>query len=245
MTAGLPGRPLDPPVRALAIGAHPDDVEFGAGATLARWSDAGTEVVLLVLTDGSKGTWETTDRSALVRTRADEQRAAAEILGIHTVELLGEVDGELESGREQRALVAAAIRRHRPEVLLGHDPWKRYRLHPDHRHAGTLTVEGLVAARDSTFHPEQIEPGGLAAHRPDTLLLFEPDAPNHSEPATAEMLARKTAALLAHRSQWRSTMGIDADPDAEIAAFEQQVRSVALDAGGGSPAEEFHRIDDL
>lgn len=237
--------PLTPPKRALAIGAHPDDVEFGAGATLARWAAAGTDITLLVLTDGSKGTWDSgTDRSGLVRTRQEEQRAAADILGIRAVEFLGRTDGDLVSTVAERALVSAVIRRCRPDVVLGHDPWRRYRLHPDHQRAGTITIEAIVAARDATFHAEQIDPGGLVAHRPATLLLFEPEEPNHCEPAD-EGLAAKVDALLAHRSQWRSTMGIDTDPDAEIAAFATRVRDTALDVGDGVPAEEFHRIDDL
>src|SRR3546814_4905120 len=69
------------------------------------------------------------------------------------------------------------IRLLRPTVVLGHDPWKRYRLHPDHCHAGLLAVEGIVAARDPHFFPEQ----SLPHHRPDALLLFEADEPDHLE----------------------------------------------------------------
>ena len=70
------------PRRVLAVGAHPDDIEFGCGATLARWAASGTEVVLLVLTDGSKGTWELdADIAALVQVRRVEQQAAARTLG--------------------------------------------------------------------------------------------------------------------------------------------------------------------
>ena len=74
--------PLPTPKRALAIGAHPDDVEFGAGATLAKWADAGCEVTMLVITDGSKGTWDPSVNPAeLVKTRTAEQQAAAAALG--------------------------------------------------------------------------------------------------------------------------------------------------------------------
>ena len=73
------------------------------------------------------------------------------------------------------------IRLLQPEVVLGHDPWKRYRLHPDHRHAGLLACEGIVAARDPHFFPEQ----GLAHHRPCALLLWEADEPDHAEDVTA------------------------------------------------------------
>ncbi len=167
------------PTRAMAIGAHPDDVEFGAGGTLAKWAAAGCRVQHVICTDGSKGSWDPDeDLARLVVVRQAEQRDASRRLGASgDVVFLNWPDGELESGVRQRSVVAAAIRRFRPDVVLGHDPWQRYRLHPDHRHAGYLAVEGVVAARDPHFFPEQ----ALAPHRPSTLLLFEADEPDHVE----------------------------------------------------------------
>jgi len=163
---------LPVPERALAIGAHPDDIEFGCGATLARWAAAGCEVHYAVCTDGSKGSWDATaDRAALVATRQEEQRAAARAIGAAGVHFLGRVDGELDSDLATRALVCRVIRQARPDVVFGHDPWRMYRLHPDHRHAGLLAVEGIVAARDPHFFPDQ----NLAPHRPQHLLLWEAD----------------------------------------------------------------------
>lgn len=237
---------LDVPPIALAIGAHPDDVEFGCGATIAKWSAAGAETHLLVLTDGSKGTWDAdADLDALVAARQAEQRNAADILGLAGVETLGAVDGELEATAEIRAEVCAAIRRLRPTVVLGHDPWKRYRLHPDHRHAGFLTIDALVAARDHHFFPDQ----GLAPHRPSALLLFEADEPDHVE-RVAATIESKMAALLAHRSQWRSTLGIDeaGDVEAQRAVFVERIRSQAIADGalaGVALGEAFKLLDEL
>src|SRR5690606_9082287 len=106
-----------------------------------------------ICTDGSKGSWEPEDDlDRLVALRQDEQRAAARALGATgEVVFLGWPDGELESGLVQRRQVAEHIRRLRPDVVVGHDPWKRYRLHPDHRNAGFLAVDGVVAARDPHF----------------------------------------------------------------------------------------------
>ena len=74
-------RDLPTPARALAIGAHPDDVDFGCGGTLAKWAADGCEVSALVCTDGSKGTWDpNADTAQLVATRQIEQRAAAKAL---------------------------------------------------------------------------------------------------------------------------------------------------------------------
>ena len=162
---------LPTPERVLAIAAHPDDIEFECGATLAKWAAAGAVVNHLICTDGSKGTWdENADTVALVDIRKDEQREAAKRLGATgEVYFLGAVDGELTAELQWRREVARVIRVTRPDVVLGHDPWKRWRLHPDHRNAGFLAVEGIVAARDPFFFPEL----DLPRHRPDTLLLFE------------------------------------------------------------------------
>jgi LmbE family N-acetylglucosaminyl deacetylase len=241
---------LPTPSVALAVGAHPDDIEFGCGATLAKWSAAGAVVHHLVCTDGAKGSWDpSTDAAALVATRQDEQRAAAAALGA-TGEcvFLGWVDGELESGVRQRSEVAYWIRRLRPSVVLGHDPWKRYRLHPDHRHAGLLTVEAIVAARDPHFFPEHEVPH----HRPDALLLFEADEPDHVEDV-AGFGEAKIAALHAHTSQLRSTMGIDetappAEAQRQREAFDAGIRRELAEHGrleGVAQGEAFKCIADL
>jgi LmbE family N-acetylglucosaminyl deacetylase len=240
---------LPTPSRALAVGAHPDDVEFGCGATLAKWAAAGCEVHHLVCTDGSKGTWDPKqDLAALVLQRQEEQRAAAAALGASgEVVFLGWPDGELASGLRQRWQVACWIRRLRPDVVLGHDPWKRYRLHPDHRHAGFLTVDGVVAARDPHFFPEQ----QVAHHRPDALLLFEADEPDHVETADDDAVARKLAALEAHRSQLLSTMAVDLgspEGEAQLVAFRDRVRTRLADHGAlaGVPrGEAFKALRDL
>ncbi len=238
---------LPVPARVLAIAAHPDDVEFGCGATLAKWAAAGCVINHLILTDGSKGTWDPhADTAALAEVRREEQRAAADALGsTGEVVMLGVVDGELEATLERRERVAFWIRRLRPDVVLGHDPWKRHRLHPDHRHAGWLAVDGVVAARDPHFHPEH----DTGHHRPSALLLFEADEPNHVEAVDDHAVEAKLAALLAHRSQWRSTMFIDEHDDGtQLAAFRRRVLD-KLAAGGAlagiDRGEAFHAITAL
>ncbi len=235
---------LPVPPRVLAVGAHPDDIEFGCGATLAKWADAGAHVTLCVCTDGAKGTWDRdADIDALVAQRETEQRDAGAALGANDVEMLRFVDGELVDDMNARASVCRVIRRTRPDVVLGHDPWREYRLHPDHREAGFLTIAAIVAARDPHFFPEQ----GLAPHRPTTLLCFEPARVTHLENVHG-YVDRKADALLAHRSQWRSTMGIDDRPDAQRAAFVTRISTEARVEGlrgGCRAAEAFARIDEL
>jgi LmbE family N-acetylglucosaminyl deacetylase len=221
---------LEPPGSALAIGAHPDDIEFGAGATLAKWADAGCVVHYLICTDGSKGSWDPdADTAALVSQRQAEQaeaarRTAGERLG--EVLFLDRVDGELTNDMATRTEIVAAIRRLRPDVVLTHDPWKRYRLHPDHRITGELACDAIVGARDPHFHRDL----GLEHFRPSALLLFEADLPNHAEDVAATV-ERKLNALLAHESQFESTMHAKGgDPDL-LADFTKRITDRLAELG--------------
>ena len=234
---------LPTPAVALAIGAHPDDVEFGCGGTLAKWAAGGCVVHHLVLTDGSKGTWDVrADTAALVARRRDEQREAARRLGARgEVVFMNGVDGELAESPAFVGEIARVIRRLRPNVVLGHDPWKRYRLHPDHRHAGFLTCDAIVAARDPHFFPEH----GIVHHRPDSLLLWEADEPDHAEDVSTSIDA-KIAALLAHESQFESTMKAT-DPEA-LVDFERRVRQRLRELGqrvDRPAAEIFKKITNI
>jgi LmbE family N-acetylglucosaminyl deacetylase len=233
------------PRSALAVAAHPDDVEFGAGGTLAKWAASGCIVHHLVLTDGSKGTWDVdADLPALVARRQDEQREAAQRLAganAGEVRFLGRVDGDLAADRATVSDVARIIREVRPDVVLGHDPWKRYRLHPDHRNAGLVVCDAIVAARDPHFFPEH----GLAHHRPSALFLWEADAPNHVEDVTATV-DHKLAALEAHESQFETTMHATGSDDLE--PFRTRIRTRLAELGaphGLAAAEVFARLTDL
>ncbi|MGI8662975.1 MAG: PIG-L deacetylase family protein [Acidimicrobiales bacterium] len=241
-------RDLATPARALAIAAHPDDVEFGCGATFAKWSASGATCHHLVLTDGSKGSWDPRQNgSELIAERKREQQAAAQALGCTgAVHFLERVDGELEADLVTRAEVARHIRELRPDVVIGHDPWKRYRLHPDHRNAGLLAIEGVVAARDPHFFSDQ----RIDSWRPTAILLWEADEVDHVEDVTGYVGA-KLAALEAHTSQLRSTMGVIAgEPDepAQRAAFARRVSDRLAAFGrqaGVAYGEAFKLITDL
>ena len=239
-----PSQNLDVPSRALAIGAHPDDIEFGCGGTLAKWAAKGCEIFHLVCTDGSKGTWDPdVDGAALARRRQKEQTDAARILGGSApVTFLGWTDGELESGMVQRGQIVEAIRRLKPDIILAHDPWKRYRLHPDHRHAGFLATDGVVAARDPLFFPELGAP-----HRPSKMLLWEADQPDHEENLDEELFQRKLLALKAHSSQYESTMGVNRlDDESQLVEFENRIRTRLSEnslSHNGQLSEVFKLID--
>jgi LmbE family N-acetylglucosaminyl deacetylase len=233
--------------RVLALGAHPDDVELQVGGSLAAWAAQGAHVELACFTAGEKGSSDPAAdpisaslaeieacQAELGRVRRAEATVAARALGASVpVHFLGAVDGELEVTMALRLAVARLVRTTRPDVVLGHDPWRRWLLHPDHRAAGLLTVDGVVAARDPLYAPA-LAAEGLAAHRPHTVLLFGTDTPDELVEVTATMDA-KLAALRAHASQL---------PDP--ADLERRVRTwnAAIGADAGlAYAEAFHTLD--
>ena len=231
--------PIPTPARALAIGAHPDDIEFGCGGTLAKWARAGCDVTMVVLTDGSKGSWDReADPADLATLRRSEQDAAGAELGVSTVVMLDHVDGELAYSMDLRSQVARQIRVHHPDVVLSHDPWVPYELHPDHRATGLAAVDGVVAARDHLFFQDH----GLEPHRPEWLLLWRPAVTDYWEDISGSMGA-KLAALLHHQSQATTTMG-GTDDDAR-AEFERRVYEWAAELGepvGLAAAESFKKL---
>lgn len=234
---GNPASGLETPKRALTIGAHPDDAEFGAGGTLARWADDGCHITMLVVTDGSKGTWDPDmDQTKLINQRQGEQRLAADVLGASEIVMLDHIDGELKQSDALVAELCWWIRETTPEVVLSHDPWKRYMLHPDHRATGMSAIDAIVAARDHLFYPQQ----GLAKHRPEAILLWAADEPDHFEDINTTF-DRKLEALLCHSTQGPTTMG-DATA-ADSAVFKQKMWDWAVSQGGsGTPVEAFKRL---
>jgi LmbE family N-acetylglucosaminyl deacetylase len=221
--------------RVLALGAHPDDVELQAGGSLAAWARQGAHVELACFTAGEKGSPDpAADQVELGRMRRAEATEAARALGASVpVHFLGAVDGELEVTMALRLAVARLVRTARPDVVLGHDPWRRWLLHPDHRAAGLLTVDGVVAARDPLYAPS-LAAEGLPAHRPHTVLLFGTDTPDELVDVTATMDA-KLAALRAHPSQI-----------ADHEDLQRRIRTwnAAIGADAGlAYAEAFHTLD--
>lgn len=196
--------------RALVVGAHPDDCELFAGGTVAGWIRNGTEVHFLILTDGRLGSHDpAVDPDHVADVRAREARRAGEFLGATGVGFGGFPDGALSSHLGNATVdVALAIRALRPDVVLGHDPWRPYEPHPDHRAAGTATCDGAIAARESHALPPS-RAGGLGAHRPRTVLLMGTGAPNRFVDVTDDMEAKLNAlafhaSQFAHVDAWRS-----------------------------------------
>lgn len=146
--------------------AHPDDAEFTCGGTVARWAREGCEVHYVCITDGSAGSNEPgVTREELRPIRDREQRAAAEVLGVSSVTLLGEIDGMLEVNLDTRRKVCREVRRLRPEVIIAQDPsrlWfgSGYINHSDHKRAGELALSAIMPdAPTRPMFPELLDEG--------------------------------------------------------------------------------------
>jgi LmbE family N-acetylglucosaminyl deacetylase len=186
--------------RAMVIFAHPDDAEVQCAGTIALWVEAGRKVTYVVLTRGDKGTQDPSMiAEALAPLRREEQLRAAEELGVGKVLFLENGDGELEVTMERRRALTRIIREYQPEVLVTHDPWMRYQLHPDHRASGTLALDAMISARDRLYFPEQIDQG-LNPCRVRRALLFASDQPDFWVDIE-QTLDKKIKALGQHQSQ--------------------------------------------
>ena len=195
---------LEIPRSALVIAAHPDDNEFGCSGTVAKWVQAGSEVHYVLLTSGDKGTEDpNVNPEELRQTREAEQEAAAKILGVKSCTFLRFGDGELEYNLKMRGEVVRQIRRFKPETIITWDPFTRnYRMHPDHRISGQLTLEAAFpAAMMPLSYPEQLRDEGLSVHRAKRLLLFGTDIADYYVDISGVM-DLKFASLRAHVSQF-------------------------------------------
>ena len=223
--------------RVLVITAHPDDSEFGAGGTVAKFAKEGRQVSYCILTNGNKGS---SDRSVtparLAEIRAEEQRNAARVLGVETVDFLGFPDCELEDTRETRMAVTAAIRRHRPDLIITQNPMRTKNLgasHRDHRTAAGIALDCVYPlARDHMAFPELIEQG-LEPHKVKEVYLMWWEHPEVVVDIS-ETMDLKLKALACHASQFK-----------DIAAVEKRVRDRSAELGkpsGFAYAETFDRI---
>ena len=194
--------------RVLVIGAHPDDVDFGCGGTLAKWAREGAEIVYAICTSGEKGTDDPTITNlALARTREKEQRAAAAVIGAREVIFLRKPDGELQYSLEFRGELVRVIRQCRPDVLFTHDPANRafdnqYIFHADHRVVGELAFDAAYpAALNRNFFPGHLAEG-LSPHAVSELYFFATSQPD-TWVDIASTLELKIKALRCHASQIR------------------------------------------
>lgn len=194
------------PESAMAIVAHPDDIEFGCSGTLARWAKAGTRVSYVLCTSGDVGiSKDGMSKQQAIEIREAEQRAAAEIAGAKEVVFLREPDGMLQATLDLRKKLVREIRRFRPEVVIAGDPtvvWAgdNYINHPDHRAAATAAIDAIFPAAGQPNLFEELAAEGLTAHKPRKVYC-NTWGEGKTYVSIDETIDIKVAALRAHKSQ--------------------------------------------
>jgi LmbE family N-acetylglucosaminyl deacetylase len=198
--------------RALVIVAHPDDAESHAGGTVGKLARAGTQVAYCVATNGEKGSGDPTmTPERLATIRQQEQRQAARVLGVQAVDFLGFPDCEIENSRQTRLVITAAIRRHRPDLLLVQDPVRTKRpgaSHRDHRIVAEIALDCAtsLAGAPSVF-PELLAQG-LEPHTVKDVHLMVWEAADLVVDIS-ETIELKIAALACHGSQMPDRVALD------------------------------------
>lgn len=192
---------MELPVDLMVITAHPDDAEFGAAGTVAKWTRAGKSAVYVVCTSGDKGTG---DRSLtperLIPIREKEQRAACEVLGVNGVEFLGYADQCLEDTPAFRKHLVEMIRTYRPHTVITLDPYRKYLWHRDHRIVGQVVMDAVFPfARDHMAYPDLLE-RKLEPHKVREVLFFGAEDINYYSDIVSTF-DLKLAALRCHKSQ--------------------------------------------
>ncbi|MER7664229.1 MULTISPECIES: PIG-L deacetylase family protein [unclassified Streptomyces] len=226
--------------RALAVVAHPDDLEYGCAAAIAGWTDGGREVSYLLATRGEAGI-DTIAPAECAPLREREQRASAAVVGVSTVEFLDHQDGVIEYGVPLRRDIAAAIRRHRPELVLTlnhRDTWGGVAWNtPDHRAVGRATLDAAGDAGNRWIFPELISEQGLQPwNGVRWVAVAGSSTPTHAVDATAG-LERSVRSLMEHRSYIQVLT--DEDPQEYCRTFLVGSAEAVGPRFGGRPAVAF------
>jgi LmbE family N-acetylglucosaminyl deacetylase len=229
----------EPPRRMMVVTPHPDDAEGGCGATMAKWArEAGTEVVVVLCTNGDKGT---SDRelapAELAAIREREQQTASDLLGVKEVVYLRYPDGTLENNQDFLGRLVREIRRHRPDIIFGIDPYRSTtHTHRDHRMSGitALDAAGTYAWSYLQF-PEQITQEGLEPHQVREAFLWGSEEPDVFVDV-AGFLEMKSDSLTAHASQMGSRT-----PEERLARIQDGAARNA-EKVGLTYAEGFRRV---
>jgi LmbE family N-acetylglucosaminyl deacetylase len=225
--------------RILVIAAHPDDVDFGAAGTIARWTDAGIEVSYCIVTDGDAGGSDlSVPRAEMCTIRQAEQTAAAKQVGVHNLHFLGYPDGQVEPSIGLRRDLARVIRLLRPDRVVCPSPERNYlRMgvsHPDHRAVGSASLDAVYPdARNAFAFPELLAEEKLEPWTVREVWISGSPSPTDYVDIT-DTFGRKVAALRSHASQIK-------DPDALAEMLRGWLGRAAVQGGlpEGRLAEAF------
>lgn len=203
--------------RALVVVAHPDDMEFGAAAAVARWTGQAKDVVYCLVTSGEAGIDGMAPEQA-GPLREDEQRESCRVVGVHQVEFLHLPDGVLEYGVALRRRIAEVVRRHRPDVVITNnfrETWDGATNlnQADHIAVGRATLDAARDAGNRWVFPEQVQAG--LAPWPDVVAVWAAASPDarHAVDVT-DTFDAGVASLRAHRAYLDGLGWADFDPDA-------------------------------
>jgi LmbE family N-acetylglucosaminyl deacetylase len=225
--------------RALAVVAHPDDLEYGCSAAVAAWTDGGREVTYVLASRGEAGI-DTLDPATCGPLREREQRASAAVVGVSTVEFLGHRDGVIEYGPALRRDIAAAIRRHRPELVLTlnhRDTWGDIAWNtPDHVAVGRATLDAVADAGNRWIFPELTEQGLEPWNGVRRVAIAGSSRPTHAVDA-GPGLERAVRSLLEHRTYLEALT--DQDPETYVRDFLTTQTTAIAARFGGTPAVAF------
>jgi LmbE family N-acetylglucosaminyl deacetylase len=191
--------------RILVVVAHPDDVDFGAGGTVAAWVDDGIDVAYCIVTDGDAGGHDASvAREAIPAIRRAEQTAAAKELGVSDLTWLGYPDGQVTVSLALRRDIARAIRQVRPQRVVCPSPERYYARvfasHPDHLAVGEATLCAVYPDARNPFAFPELADQGFEAHMVDEVWVMGGPAPDTYVDIT-DTFDKKVAALRAHQSQ--------------------------------------------
>ncbi|MBI4188562.1 MAG: PIG-L family deacetylase [Chloroflexi bacterium] len=227
------------PAQIMLMIPHPDDAEFGAAGTVARWTREGKDVIYVLCTNGDKGSSDPKmNPEKLAKIREKEQLAAAKVLGVREVIFLRHPDQGLEDTPEFRKELVRLIRMYRPEIVATTDPYRRYIWHRDHRITSQVTLDAIFPfARDIHAYPDLMEEG-IEPHKVKEMLFWGSEDPNYCSDIT-DTFDLKLAALRCHKSQ----VGNRTNP-----TLEERMRERCQAAAQGASfdlAEAFHRVEIL
>lgn len=225
--------------RALAVVAHPDDLEYGCAGVIAGWTDGGREVAYLLATRGEAGI-DTLAPDQCAPLREQEQRASAAVVGVSTVEFLDHKDGVIEYGLGLRRDIAAAIRRHRPELVLTlnhRDTWGGVAWNtPDHVAVGRATLDAAADAGNRWIFPELTEQGLEPWNGVRWVAVAGSSTPTHAV-AAEPGFERAVRSLLEHRAYIEALT--DEDPETYVRNHLSQFAELSAHRFGGKPAVPF------
>lgn len=192
--------------RILVISPHPDDLDFGCSGTVVKLTEEGNKVSYLIVSDGSKGNHKARlSQRALVKTRKEEQKKAAGIVGVKEVFFLEMNDGEIENTKSLRKKLVRLIRKIKPDIVFSFDPANKafdnfYRYHRDHRMTAEAVFDAVYPASGSeSFFPELLKQG-YKPHQVKEVWFFATPKPNKLI-NIAGTIGKKTKALSCHQSQ--------------------------------------------